>query len=198
MNRFDKIIYNVIKFGLLPVIIVVTWAALTNPSILDNPSGPLKTLWTILDCTLLLWIFSLFYLVVKMVLTKSLRDAILIKFAGMKERDERESYISGEAAKFSVLSTMAVMVLLLFFSLLMFYVKVENKNSGLNKHLGTLQVGFNFNPLKEESLASEPPAGEVRTAKYSGIPLSDSIVIMILLIWQIGSYRFFIKKLQRD
>ncbi|MFK7872173.1 MAG: hypothetical protein AB8C84_03235, partial [Oligoflexales bacterium] len=54
------------------------------------------------------------YLFIKMVISTSFRDMTFKKFVGVKDRDERESIISGDAAKLSMVSTSALIVLLIF------------------------------------------------------------------------------------
>ena len=114
MNKMDKWITKFIVYATPLVVIILGWAAWqlwNDPQGADSLHGKSFAFMALAVC-FLVWIVSLFYIVVKMVLVQRLRDEILGGIAGMKERDERESAIVGEAAKVSFLSTMAFMILL--------------------------------------------------------------------------------------
>ena len=138
---------------------------------------------------ILLWTPITFFLTLSMFFSKKLRNDVLVRLSGIKERDEREVQIVGNALKSTYLTTMTLLLFLLFFSL--FYIHVGKKASG--------SVGGDEPPI-EVCLKMEYHLIDANTVvtqkqgfdKYfemNDLPISSSTLILILLLWQIFSYR---------
>ena len=118
LNRFDKYSFYYL-IGLSPLIFgFMIWAVATD-FMSQSTSG---IGWDLFGWVFIAWVLIMLYLVTKMVFSKSVREVLMTKLAGIKERDERESVVAGNAAKFSFLSTLAL--LLFLFSLMTPYITI--------------------------------------------------------------------------
>src|SRR5690606_1228845 len=97
MNKIDKIISKYVIFSFPLVFILLIWGVSGDPDELSLNEDAIGQLWDTLGWIFMIWIVASFYLVSKMVVSKKFRDTVLKKVSGIKERDERESLISGEA-----------------------------------------------------------------------------------------------------
>ena len=128
MNKFDKYLVTYVKYTSLVFILFMIWASEEFKDLAGlqeaNASGGW---WNVFGAFFIVWVLGIFYIVIKMLFSKSLRNIIMSKMAGIKERDERESLVAGSAAKFSFLSTFAILLffLLLFFLTTMFFDAAE-------------------------------------------------------------------------
>src|SRR5690606_30445756 len=105
-----------------------------------------------------------------------------------KERDEREEYVTGRASKVTYISSLAFLIFLLFLSI--FQVEVRKLPVNLERdHKHELNIGLNFsffdftkNQDKEVLFAMDK------------IPLSQPGLILIVLLWLVGTYNVSARK----
>ncbi|MBC7540870.1 MAG: hypothetical protein H7281_18765 [Bacteriovorax sp.] len=191
LNRFDRYSFYYLV-GLAPVIIgFMIWAVIKDFANM-NAAG---LGWDIFGWVFIAWVLIMLYLVTKMVFSKTIRDVVMTKLAGMKERDERESVVAGNAAKFSFLSTLALLLFLFIFSVTTFTVNKHPKD--LDNKKGTAVIGFALNGIDETALVHEVK-GEIETFTYKSLPLTKPVIILLLIFWQIGSYHLVARRELRE
>ena len=137
-------------------------------------------IWTLIS---LLFSITMFF-------SRNNREIFLKRLSGIKERDEREVQIVGKALRVSYLSTMTILLFLLFISL--FYVEYNIKsadNVELGQQRSSLAFGVEFSFLYPHGLVKQRE-GYDYFFSYRGLPLPTHTVILLLLVWQIVSYRF--------
>ena len=190
MNRFDRYaLYYLI--GTAPVFIIfMIWASITHPTAAEQ--GTFKGgLWDVFGWFFIFWVLDLFYVVIKMLFSKKLRNTVMAKMAGVKERDERESLVAGNAAKFSFLSTFAILLVMLLFSSANFTVKKHPEN--VQQKTGMATVGFGFKFIDDAALTHEKN-GEIETFSYNSLPITKPVLIFLIMLWQIGSYHLVARR----
>jgi hypothetical protein len=191
LNRFDRFSFRYL-IGLSPLIFgFMIWAVYTN---FKETTGN-GIFWDIFGWLFIAWTLDLIYLVTKMVLSPTVREVIMTKLAGMKERDERESVVAGSAAKFSFLSTLALLLFLFVFSVSNLSVTKHPTTEnilGEKKH-GKVEIGFNLKALDDEALIHEHK-GEIESYSYKSFPLSKPLIILLLIFWQVGSYHLVARR----
>jgi hypothetical protein len=89
------------------------------------------------------------------------QETTLRRIANIRDRDEREEFLTGQAARVSYLSTLAAGIFLLFLS------------------------AFRFSATSTKVTISMQP--DVKSA-----------FVLALLVWQLASFRFAIRKLAAD
>jgi hypothetical protein len=190
LNRFDRYSFYYLA-GLSPMIIgFMIWATMTN--FVGAKGGQGEGLgWDIFGWLFVAWFLIMIYLVTKMLFSRRNREAFMTKLAGVKERDERESVVAGSAAKFSMLSTLALLLFLFLFSSGTMTV-TKNQVAEVGKN-GAVTIGFGMEVLEKDAVVHEVVNNQ-NIYKYKGFPLSKAMMILILIFWQIGSYHLMARK----
>ncbi|MBC7713336.1 MAG: hypothetical protein H7177_08355 [Rhizobacter sp.] len=189
LNRFDK--YAIYYFaGFSPIVIIFCiWATLTG--FMNHPTAD-NLFWNVFGWMFISWVLILLYTVTKMLFSRKIRDILMAKLAGIKERDEREVIVAGNAAKFAFLSTFALLLFMLVFSVTTFTVKKAPNDQP--KRNGTALIGFGFTPIDKEALVHEIKPDGVETFDYKSFPLTKPVMILIMMVWMIGSYHLVARK----
>lgn len=191
LNRFDKYSFYYL-IGLSPLIFgFMIWAVATD-FMSQSTSG---IGWDLFGWVFIAWVLIMLYLVTKMVFSKSVREVLMTKLAGIKERDERESVVAGNAAKFSFLSTLALLLFLFVFSVSNLTVTKHPKD--LNNKRGKIELGFGLRSIDENAIVHEKN-GEFETYSYKSFPLTKPLILLLLIFWQIGSYHLVARKELRE
>ena len=194
MNKLDKFL-SIYIVGALPFLIgLIIWGSIVGAEELSHSTGITRIINDGLGWVLMTWIPASLFMVLKMVIVKKFRETLLLKISGITERDERESIISGEAAKFSFLSTAAVLLLFLFLSIFTItIVKYPEEVKGPDKN-GYISIGIQLNSLTTDTTHKEVKEDGIEIFNYNGFPLSNSLLILLILAWQFGSYRYLMHK----
>lgn len=188
MNKFIRILQGYLIFALPFVIGVMGWAAFLGSDTLPAGSSPAaKFLWETLSTVLILWFVALFVFVTMLAASQTVREATLKRLANVRDRDEREEQITGRAARSSYLSTIGLLVFLIF---------ISGFTLNLTKHRPTpespieskLSLGLKFS-LLDKPEAPAAAAGGDTVFETRDIPLSKTAILLIVLVWQLGSFR---------
>ncbi|MBU1248558.1 MAG: hypothetical protein KKB70_07665 [Proteobacteria bacterium] len=190
------------------VLAVVVWGTFaTGPEGGPQPrfaSPVVQWAWDLLGVHLLVWLATLLYFFVMLVASSALRDAVLTRLAGIRERDEREELIVGQAARAAWLSTLALLVFLLLLSGLQVQVRelpVEQQAPGARSEVSigyVIQLRVVSN--RREAVLRRPTAESSKQApagvrfSFSGVPLSSSALLLILLCWHVLSFHLFSRR----
>ncbi len=143
-------------------------------------------------CTLVpaaFWTLITFFLTIAMFFSKRLRNDVLSKLSGIKERDEREVQIVGKALKSTYLSTMTILLFLLIISLFNIYIEKKSVDSiepGQPRNTVMIHMGFN---IIDHNAVITQKEGCDEYFEINDLPISSSALIFILMLWQIFSYR---------
>jgi hypothetical protein len=160
-----------------------------------RPFGPFN-IWIVLHTAF--WTLTSLILTISMFFSKNNRDAFLKKLSGIKERDEREVQIVGKALKSSYLTTMTILLFLLLISLFnvrVFKKSVHNVEQGQPRGAVILSIGFKV--LNSEAAIVTQKEGYDLYFDLNVIPISPSTLILLLMLWQIVSYRFVAWRLSK-
>jgi len=150
----------------------------------------LSTLTYIAIYQFMIWIPISLLFSITMFFSRNNRETFIKKLSGIKERDEREVQIAGNALRTSYLSNMTVLLFLLFVSV--FYVHYHMMSAD-NPERGEYPAALNFNiafPFLDSKTFAIQRKGYDVFFTFWGLPLSKSGLILILLVWQIISFRF--------
>jgi hypothetical protein len=132
-----------------------------------------------------------------MFFSKALRNSVLARLSGMKERDEREVQITGRALKSSYLGSMTILLCLLSIS----FIQITFSKKSVD-HLKpgelprSISLGYAAKLADPDAIVMKKEGYDIYI-QYNGVPLSTIALIMILLIWQIVSYRYVSQKALR-
>ncbi|MFN9067852.1 MAG: hypothetical protein ACK5V3_11530, partial [Bdellovibrionales bacterium] len=139
------------------------------------------------------WMLLAFYLSLKLVFSNDFRSSVLTKVSFFQERDEREAAVTATATRNSFLTTLALLIFLLCLSLFQVAVFRLPPEQAVNGKTGTISLGLHFSPINPPRTGMESK-NQMDYFRYSGLPLSNSAVALILIVWLIGSYNYFARK----
>lgn len=192
MKKTFNIIQNYLLIALPFVLVCMVWS-----TFLPNPNNTtlnwmLNLLWEVFSWNLILWFATLLLYLVFLLSSSFAREQTLRKIGNLQERDERESLITGKATKAAYLSTLAVLIALLFISI--FQVNVTSiAPKEINGHSKMLNIGLSFDLIDKKNPQSvNNNDGTLFDTK--DIPLSKTALLLLIVLWQIGSYNFYLRK----
>ncbi|WP_346355593.1 hypothetical protein [Azotosporobacter soli] len=191
MKRFDRwtlkgFLYTlplVIVYGIALLIFELEAAAKTNATA--------EFFYDLSGVVIGMMMLMALYLAARLLFSAAFREMVLMKLTFVPERDEREVQLSASAAKRTLLSTLALLLLLLCLSCFQIEVAPLPPEQMTNGQTKQLSLGINFQllnngPQKESGLSF---------ISYTGLPLSASALIVGLLIWQVAVYNYMMRRL---
>jgi hypothetical protein len=197
MNKIIRYIRIYLILGLPFVVTFMIWSS-ANPHIGNITGFTFKQLIPILFIVnLICWFITLIIFLVSLIVLPSVREKTICYLANIKERDEREEYITGKAARFAYISSLSLLIFLLFLSI--FSVEMRffpEKPLGKN---ATLHIGLSISLLENKSVPASTTANVSQhktmldTTHYS---LSKTAVLLILLSWQLIAFNVAARKEQ--
>lgn len=190
MNLFKKIVIGFV-FYTYPLALV----GFLIMGLYENGIIPYSTLyaWTLMYAAF--WTLITFFLTITMFFSKGLRNDVLSKLSGIKERDEREIHIVGNALKSTYLTTMTILLFLLIISLFNIIVgkkSVDSIEPGQPPDYISLHFGFE---ILDQSAVITEKEGYDEYFEIDDLPISSSTLIILLILWQIFSYRQISRRL---
>lgn len=192
MNRLIRFIHVYLLVGLPFVIACMIWSgSRSQADVLQNASLFAKTSWEILSWNLMIWFSVLIIFLAMLVVIPSVRENTLRRLANLKERDEREEYITGRASRAAYISTLSLIIFFLFFSLCSISVYRVPKDT-MHKENITVNIHMGFS-LWEGSKPENNPEGKVLFASKDIMP-SSSTILIILLAWQFLIFNYTARK----
>lgn len=161
-----------------PSLAYMAWSAYR-----PNAEGPV---FAFLGWVSLLWMLSLAVLPVGLVLDAGWRKAAMSRLAGLRESDERERQITGEAARATLLFALALQCALLIASLAT-YRFVRNEDGH-----GYLAVGLGY------GRSPEPERAAATDIRGRLLPASSAPLLLALIAAQLAVFRSFTRKRYAD
>lgn len=197
MKRYDSVLLRVFLWG-IPAIAILAFLAGYGDWTSADPAGWQHLLNKGFGIILALWMGLALFLSLRLILSESLRDAVLARLTFIRERDERETILTGRATKATFLMSLAVLILLFGLSVIQVSVYRVPPDRAIHGKTGmvTLGVGFNlFDQAERKIPGAVVPRRDIFS--YAGLPLSSSALILILIAGQILFYNISVRRLIR-
>jgi hypothetical protein len=200
-NKLEKLlkvnlwISKYIAFSIPFVIWIVTWSInLTSSG--EKYVEPKTFLWEILSWNFIAWFVLLVYFIISLVFWGKFREAILTALTFSKERDERESFISGRASKATFYSTLSILILFFFLSGLHLHIYRKPKEEAVDGKRGSITIGYSFNFVNsaKKDLQVFDNSKNEKILVIDGIPFTQESLILFLILYHIASYHIFTRK----
>jgi len=149
-----------------------------------------STLYRIAFAQFVLWILISWLFSISMLFSRNNREIFLKKLSGIKERDEREVQIVGKSMRASYLTTMTILLTFLFLSIFRLEVAANSANTvESSQERGYYSIGIWYNPITPWAISTQKE-GYDSFFGYYALPISPPTLILLLLLWQIVSFRF--------
>ena len=199
MTRLDSVILKLLLYGLPLVVGLGVLAAAQGWRYIDAAGrvteAPFHYNNPVIGLVFGLWLLLAVYLLARLLVSGEFREKVLSRLTFIRERDEREAMLTGKAAKTTMLTTLAVLLVLFFLSCLRVSVSDLPSGQTLDGKTKSLTIGAAF------SLTGQPgpqqPEPRKTAVAYTGLPLSGSAVIAGLIIWQIAAYNYSMRRLMK-
>jgi len=198
MKKLDSMLLKSFLYGLPVVIVLAVLSYVYSLGVVNNANAYFNLLNSFAGFVFALWMTLSLYLSFRLIISGPFRDQVMARLTFIRERDEREAILTGKAARTTFLTSLAILIFL--FCLSCFQVSVYRlpPEKAVNGKTGIVSLGIGFN-LLEHSKQDKPK--EIIEKKdifsYTGLPLSSTTVILILIIWQIISYNYSMRRLTK-
>lgn len=197
MNQVNRWLQNYLVFSLPFVVVCAIWGSIqSDREIQMNGSFVAKAGWEVLSWNLMIWFLCLVVFLILMVFVPSTRDMVIRRIANIKERDEREVYITGQASKKAFTTTLSALIFLFFVSIFTFNISTISPEEMVNNRSKSLSLGFNFN-LTDDPKTERDHAGQI-IVESKDIPLSKSAILLLLIACQISVFGLSARKIAKE
>ncbi len=196
MNRLNHLIPRYLAYSFPAVLIMFGWGFFQNQQeILGLNSKLIYIIWEILAFHLMLWLAVLIYFIFLLLLSPTFRDAFLARIIRIKERDEREILIIGRASRFTVLSTLALLVFLLFFSTINISVTRLPVEKAIDGKRHSLSIGMSFLVFdKNVCKKNQDGSNDVLTYSTQSLLFSKQIMLLVVIVWHLGTFYYLSRR----
>ena len=199
MKRFDAILLKTYLYMLPLVIITAIFCYFYSQGTFNQAAVNLKPLNNLGGLILGLWMLVSIYLSIRLLSSGSFRNKVLARLTFIRESDEREVMLTGKATKTTFLTSLAILIFLFCFSCFqvsLYKVPPGKAVDGKTRML-TLGLGFKLWDKPQQGAANQT-LQKTDIFSYTGLPLSSTAVILLLIIWQIISYNYSMRQLMRN
>ena len=91
-----------------------------------------------------------------------------------------------------------MLLLLLFLSVFTITVAKHPEGIARTGKRGYISIGMNFFPFTNDVPKKKVISKDLEIFTYTGVPLSSSMIIIIIILWQLASFRYISRKEELD
>jgi hypothetical protein len=136
------------------------------------------------------------YLSVRLMVSGPFRDQVIAKLTFIRERDEREALLTGKATRTTFLTSIAILILLFCLSCFQLSIYRVPPERAVDGKTGIVSLGVGFSLLERpKQVRPEDTIQKKDIFSYTGLPVSSTTVILMLIVWQIVSYNYWMRRL---
>lgn len=195
MKRLDTRLLKIFLYGLPIIAMLAIFAYAYSTGIIRQDVDYYEALNRFTGLFLAVWVLLAFYLSLRLIISGPFRDQVLARLAFMKESDEREAILTGKATRTTFLTSLAMLILLLFLSCFQFSIYRVPPEEAVNGKTGKVTLGFGFYLLEREKQGKFTETGRRENIfSYTGLPISSEAMILLLIAWMITSYNYSIRR----
>jgi hypothetical protein len=198
MKKWESILLKGFLYGLPILVVYAVFSYSIDWKNVPQSDNFLRTLYDLGGLILGVWMILAVSLSLRLIFSGTFREATLAKLTLIKERDERESFLTGKAAKSTMLASIAILIFLFCLSCFQVYYYTLPPEQVVEGKTKAISLGMRLDLFADEAgKAADAAAGGKSLWLYSGLPFSSSSIILGLIIWQIGFYHFSIKRMMK-
>lgn len=195
MKRFDSILQKTFLFGLPIVIGLAFFAAAYNAGKIDHSMQLFVQFYNLCGFVFVLWMILTLSLVFRLVVSADFRESVLMRITFIRERDEREEMLTGQAAKTTFLLSIAVLLFFLCLSCFQISVYRVPIEKAVNGKTGVLSLGIGFEMFDQQDGSKTGVVKQEDILSYTALPLTNTAVILFLIIWQVMMFNLSMRRL---
>jgi hypothetical protein len=198
MKGFDSTLLKVFLYGLPAVVVFAAFAYLFSSGVVNNANVYLRLLNSFAGLVIAIWMTLSLYLGIRLIVSVPFRDHVIARLTFIRERDEREVILTGKATRTTFMTTLAILIFLFYLSC--FHVSIYRvpPDRAVDGKTGRVSLGLGFNLLEHPKQDKPKDTIEKKDIfSYAGLPVSSTTVILMLIVWQIISYNYSIRRLTK-
>lgn len=185
MKKWNLVLLKGFLYGLPLVVAYAVFAYSIDWQTVGQDRWLLRTVYDAGGLMLALWMLISVLISVRLVLSAQFREMVLAKLTFIKERDEREAYMTGRAAKDTMLTSMAILIFLFCLSCFQVSLHTLPPEQAIDGKTRAVSLGVKF-----ELFDSANP----KNTNESLLPFSTSSLLLGLLVLQVASYNYSMKR----
>ena len=184
--------------GLPVVAVLAVFSYSYSVGVVNHDIGYARFLNSFTGLVFAMWMTLSIYLSVRLMVSGPFRDQVITKITFIRERDEREAILTGKATKTTFLTSLAFLILLFCLSCFQVSVYRVPPEKAVDGKTGFVSLGVGFS-LLEHGQQDRPEDTTQRKDifSYRGLPISSATIILMLIIWQIISYNYSMRRLMK-
>jgi hypothetical protein len=185
-------------YGLPAFIVLAAFSYCYSLGVVNHANAYLNLLNSFAGLVFALWMTLSLYLSVRLMVSEPFRDQVLARLTFIRERDEREAILTGKATRTTFLTSLAILIFL--FCLSCFQVSIYRlpPERAVDGKTGMVTLGLGFNLLEHSKQDRPRETIEKKDIfSYNGLPVSSTTVILMLIVWQIISYNYSMRRLTK-
>lgn len=144
----------------------------------------------VMDVVAMLWVLALFYLGVAFAVSRRFRAELVARLSGLRERDEREVIVTGQAAR----STFLFSTALLLGALLLSVFSATLKTGGTERGSFQIGLGASFELSDYVDVADTPDGGTKVSVDF--LPRSIAPLALVFLAINLAIFRHHTRELR--
>ena len=198
MKRFDPMLLRVFLYGLPAVVVCAAFAYCYRVGVVSHASGYLRFLNTLAGLVFAVWMMLSLYLSVRLMVSGPFRDQVIAKLTLIRERDEREAILTGKATRTTFLTSLAILIFLFCLSCFQVSIYRVPPERAVDGKTGIVSLGLGFNLLEHSKQDRPKDTIEKKDLfSYTGLPVSSTTVILMLIAWQVIAYNYSMRRLTK-
>lgn len=188
MNKIIRFIHAYLILGFPFIIIGIIWKQTPQLNIF------LKVIYELISWNFMVWFLTLILFLIMLIVMPKIREKTIQRLANIRERDEREEYITGKASRATYISSLSLLIFLFFFSIFSVSIYSVPESKAINGKHRFASIGLGFSILEKPKVKST----QERTIIFVSdkISFSKSSIILLLLCWQLIVFNFIARKEQ--
>ena len=201
MKRVDAMLLKVFLFGLPALAVCGIFAWLYVTGAINHDAGYAKLLNNLSGLVFAAWITMAIYLSIRLMLYEPFREQVLARITFLRERDERETLLTGKATKAIFLTSLSILIFLFCLSCIHVSIYRVPPEYAVEGKTGYLSLGLAFSVVQDtaqDRTVSPSPIPKDYLFNYQGLPISGQAIILALILWQVISYNCLMRRLMRQ
>ena len=199
MKRFDSMLLKAFLYGLPAAIVSAAFSYTYSLGVVNHAYAYVRLLNGLAGLLIAVWMTLSLYLSVRLMLSGPFRDQVIAKLTFIRERDEREAILTGRATRTTFVTSLAILIFL--FCLSCFQVSIYRlpPERAIDGKTGFVSLGLGFSLFEHSEQTRPKDAIEKKddVFSYKGLPISSTTVILMLIVWQIISYNYSMRRLTK-
>jgi hypothetical protein len=189
---------KVFFFGFLAIIVFAVFCYYYSTGVINNTNALFSFLNDFGGLVLIVWTALSIYLSIRLMVSEPFRDQVISRITFIRERDEREEIMTGKATRTVFMTSLSILIFLFCLSCFQVSIYRVPPEMAIDGKTGFISLGLGFNLLEQSRPGiPEDPVEKEDIFTYSGLPLSSTTLILILILWQIISYNYSMRRLIR-